>query len=312
MADKGVSEHATACESPAITQRTTKIESNLNSRAREYLHTIMKTYIINMEAAHSRRERIANTLAPTGIDFEFFRAITPADEPRLRHFTGFSNFTIWLETGRTTVNATEVAVYSSHLLLWQKCIDLNEPIVILEDDLKTTAQFHEAYAVLEELTQKYGFIRLDPVWPHLNYFRRGQIIDARTLLAARAGSVRLIHPTYISLGAAAYAISPAAAKRLLEVSINKKFSCPVDNFFRRTWAHRQPMFYLEPPPYELDSTSEATQIGGRNMGRPNSKLIRKMRKITKRPYQMWAKYASRRESSRVRILLGIDSTISQS
>lgn len=262
----------------------------------------MKTFIINLENAHARREHIARALSNTGIEFEFFRAITPADNPQ-RLFAGFDRWTMWQETGRTRISASEIACFASHVLLWQKCIELNEPIAVLEDDAEPTSRLADVYAELEILVHKFGFIRLEPPRARPNYFRGGRITDPRTLIAAQVGSVQVVHPTYVSLGAVAYALSPAAAAVLLKACLQQQLRCPVDNVFRRIWTHQQPMFYAEPAPFRIGHHNEESQINGRDATRSSSKWVRKFKKFAQRPYQLWARNASRRESLRVRKVL---------
>jgi len=260
----------------------------------------MKTFIINLEQAHTRREHMSRVMAQTGIAFEFFPAITPADEP-LHYFAGLDNWTFLLETGRYTPRDGEIACYASHLLLWKKCIELNEPITILEDDVDPTADFARVYPALRPLVLEYGFIRLDPPMSQPNYFSGSIPADAAPVSILQTALLRLLHPTYVGLGTAAYTISPAAAARLIRAST--KLRCPVDNFLRRTWQHQQPIIYIDPLLFRLADSSNISQLSDRVTDRPYSRLLRKLRRLPKRPYRSWARYASRRESARVRTLL---------
>lgn len=263
----------------------------------------MKTFIINLEQAHTRREQMSRVMAQTGITFEFFPAITPADEP-LRYFAGMDNWIFLLETGRNAPRDGEIACYASHLLLWKKCMELNEPIMVLEDDVEPSAGFTTIYPALKALVLQYGFIRLDPPMSQPNYFSRSIPADAAPVRILETAALQLVHPTYVSLGTGAYAIAPAAAAKLIKAS--RKFCCPVDNFLRRTWKHQQPIIYIEPLLFQLAASSNISQLSDRATDRPYSRLIRKLRRLPKRPYRLWARHASRRESARVRKLLRID------
>lgn len=265
----------------------------------------MKTFIINLEQAHTRREHMARVMSPTKIDFEFFPAVTPADEP-LRYFTGLDNWTFLLETGRNSPRDGEIACYASHLLLWKKCVALNEPITILEDDADPTADLARVYPALRPLVLQYGFIRLDPPMSQPNYFSRSISGDATPVSILQTALLRLLHPTYVGLGTAAYTISPAAAAGLIRAST--KLHCPVDNFLRRTWQHQQPIVYIDPVLFRLADSSKISQLSDRVTDRPYSRLIRKLRRLPKRPYRLWARHASRRESARVRNLLRLETT----
>ena len=265
----------------------------------------MKTFIINIKQAHTRREHMARVMAQTEIDFEFFPAITPADEP-LHYFAGLDNWTFLLETGRNAPRDGEIACYASHLLLWKKCMELNEPISILEDDVEPTADFARIYPALRPLVLQYGFIRLDTPMQQPNYFSRNIPADATPVPILQTATLQLAHPTYVSLGTGAYAISPAAAALLIKAS--RKLSCPVDNFLRRTWKHKQPIVYIDPLLFQLAASSKLSQLSDRATDRPYSRLLRKLRRLPKRPYRLWARHASRRESARVRTLLRLETS----
>jgi glycosyl transferase, family 25 len=263
----------------------------------------MKSFIINIKKAQTRREHMARVMAQTGIAFEFFPAVTPADEP-LRYFAGLDNWTFLLETGRNAPRDGEIGCYASHLLLWKKCLELNEPIIVLEDDVEPTVDFATVYAALRPLVLQFGFIRLDTPMPQPNYFSRNIPADATPVRILQTATLQLFHPTYVSLGTGAYAISPAAAARLIRAS--RKLCCPVDNFLRRTWKHQQPIVYIDPLPFQLAGSSSVSQLSDRANDRPYSRLIRKLRRLPKHPYRVWARHASRRESARVRTLLRLD------
>ncbi len=54
----------------------------------------------------------------------------------------------------------ELGCYASHYSLWEKCIELNEAICILEDDITLKEDFKEGLDFLEKHIQELGYIRL--------------------------------------------------------------------------------------------------------------------------------------------------------
>jgi len=246
---------------------------------------------------------MTRVMAATGIDFEFSPAITPADRP-LHYFSALDNWMFLLETGRHRPRDSEIACYASHLLLWKKCRELNEPIAVLEDDIEPAAEFAAVFGSLALLIRQFGFIRLDAPAAAPNYFSKLVPNDAQPMLVRQAKGLQILHPAFPSLGTGAYALSPAAADRLINAS--KKFRCPVDNFLRRTWAHQQPIFYIAPVAFKSAAVSADSQLSDRIANQPGSRVIRKIRRLPKRPYRLWARYASRRESARVRAQLTAD------
>ncbi len=54
----------------------------------------------------------------------------------------------------------ELGCYASHYSLWEKCIELNEVICILEDDITLKEDFKEGLDFLEKHIQELGYVRL--------------------------------------------------------------------------------------------------------------------------------------------------------
>ena len=72
---------------------------------------------------------------------------------------GFDTNKNWIDPiNKTHISQGEVGCFLSHYLLWKKCIDLNEPILILEDDAIITDEFD--IEKIEKLTDEYNFIYL--------------------------------------------------------------------------------------------------------------------------------------------------------
>ena len=256
----------------------------------------MRCYVINLEAASDRRRAMRDLLAPTGIDFEFFPAITPITMDRF--FSNLSTDLIFrMETGRKNMEPKEYACYASHLSLWQRCAELNEPVMVLEDDIKPEKDFQSKFDFISETVGKYGFIRLETHTPEWNYFRGKIPADSDPVTVIDRGSFSLQHPTYMHLRCSAYAIAPEAARKL--ISASKRPRCPVDNFLRRTWHHKQPIFQLEPPLFSLTDVSEDSGIGGR-MPTPKHRnfLLRFGVRKRRHVYFWWARFASRRHSAK--------------
>lgn len=53
----------------------------------------------------------------------------------------------------------ELGCFASHYLLWEKCLELNEPIVVIEDDAQLEECFDDSMKNINEL-QPYGYVRL--------------------------------------------------------------------------------------------------------------------------------------------------------
>lgn len=257
----------------------------------------MKAFAISLPTATQRRSELSQSLPTAGIDFEFFDAVTPADNPQ-QHFEPLDHGIFYAETQRREMEPTEYACFASHLMLWRTSVERNEPMVILEDDVRPAATCRRDFAQLDEAVAKYGFVRLEPREEAWNYLR-GEAMP-EPLEAERFGALSIQHPTFMYLRTSAYALGPEAAAKLLAAS--RSASCPADTFFRRTWVHRQPMFVADPPLFELTEAAQASDIGGRerDAATAGTWLERQLARRRKHWAWFWARFHSRREAARVR------------
>lgn len=113
-----------------------------------------------------------------------------------------------------------VACALSHMRLWKKCLDDNEPIMVLEHDARflTTAKTQDILYILED--ENWGAVGLND--PRGNT-RKGQMFHAK--VAACGDGIHRVpiidEPTELPLpmglaGNSAYIIRPSLAKRLLD------------------------------------------------------------------------------------------------
>ena len=109
---------------------------------------------------------------------------------------------------KTPILKGEVGCFLSHYYLWEKCLNENKPIIILEDDaiVKKEIPFNQ----LDNLINDYDLIYFD-------WREQSQVIKINDYLS------RPIYP-YCTHG---YLITPSAAKELIR---NKKNIIPVDEY----------------------------------------------------------------------------------
>ncbi|WP_120947497.1 glycosyltransferase family 25 protein [Helicobacter mehlei] len=136
----------------------------------------------------------------------------------------------------------ELGCYASHYMLWLKCIELNRPIVILEDDVVLKPHFYES--VVHCVQSPFDFVRLFATF--------WEIKTKRSAIAHMGGSqvlptdpkveVILKEHFYLSffqvLSTAAYYLTPKAAKAFVSASLH--FTEPVDVFFTLVHTHKIP------------------------------------------------------------------------
>ena len=123
--------------------------------------------------------------------------------------------------------SAEMGCFASHYLLWEKCVELNEPIMILEDDV----EFHAPVLPL----RFKEIIHLGEPYPQRNKEIMATIPNKHQ---------EAYHPFDHLLGAYAYGVTPVAARKLID-NAHKIVISPADWFIRsRTY---DILFYLPHP-----------------------------------------------------------------
>ena len=225
----------------------------------------MKIFVINLADRADRRRDVEKQLDQ--LEYSFFPAISVRDNPE-QHFNSIERFRFLLETGRL-LTRSEIACYASHLLLWKKCVELDEPIVILKDDFYKTDCFEDAIDRAQELIDECGFIRLEA--------SDTRTIQSEALVQGPFTVHRLRRAPYRTT---AYAIAPATARSFLKFS--EQFAAPVDHVIRKTWLHNKPLFLLSPAAVELAASSESPSID-----RPDKSFVRHLAALPRFLYRAW-------------------------
>lgn len=134
----------------------------------------------------------------------------------------------------------ELGCYASHYSLWQKCIELNEAICILEDDITLKEDFKEGLDFLEKHIQELGYIRL----MHLLYdasVKSEPLSHKNHEIQERVGIIKAYSE---GVGTQGYVITPKIAKVFLKCS--RKWVVPVDTIMDATFIHGVKNLVLQP------------------------------------------------------------------
>ena len=247
----------------------------------------MKIFVINLAARDDRRDSVARQLDGKGIDYEFFRAVEGPGALE-QYFRGRNDWACHMEIERKGL-PSEVACHASHLCLWKLCVESGEPIVILEDDFAAAPLFKEAVQFAGEHIGRFGFIRLEPMED------KWQLNEGmKPVPVLQSDPFTLYFQASVALRTTGYAINPAVAQRFIDVS--RKFTVPVDHLFRRQWIHRLPLFAIDPPAIDLAELAEDPSIVGRRKS-----PLRHFLRQAKMGYRAWARYATRRANSAIRV-----------
>ncbi|GAA7676004.1 glycosyltransferase family 25 protein [Helicobacter pylori] len=126
----------------------------------------------------------------------------------------------------------ELGCYASHYSLWQKCIELNEAICILEDDIIVKERFKESLEFCYQHINELGYIRL----MHLEE----NVAKQKTLIKG----ISQILNFKDGIGTQGYVLSPKAAQKLLKYSA-KEWVMPIDCVMDRHYWHGIKNYVLE-------------------------------------------------------------------
>ncbi|WP_240495633.1 glycosyltransferase family 25 protein [Vibrio barjaei] len=194
----------------------------------------MRIFVISLPDATERRERVKRIFSETNYQFTFFDAINGREglPERLERRV---NDTYRKVFRSRPLSPGEKGCFASHLLLWEKCLELDEPIVLLEDDFLPTESFENAFSQLPLLIKDIEYLRLEKrtsKWFPINSvggFERRFLFDN-------------------SCGTTGYVLTPQGAQKLLQHS--EEWLCAVDNYISESFRHGMYSFNISPPAIE--------------------------------------------------------------
>ncbi|MGY5451298.1 glycosyltransferase family 25 protein [Agarivorans sp. MS3-6] len=239
----------------------------------------MKILVISLERSAQRRERITQEFSKLGLEFEFFDAVDGAkgyhplfdkyDEKRAK----------W--QGGSGLNAGELGCFASHFLIWQRCIELNEPVLVFEDDVLIPDDFSQIFSLLDDVLPRYQYIklgrgRLRSLWPV------GEFVEEQPL-----GRLKIVKYMRQTDCAHAYALTPDAAKRFVDNA--SRWIFPVDDYMDKEHLSKVLQFGVEPRyVFQRGEDSDIKQTIDDNTQR---KRISTIRRIRREYYRYRDKYA---------------------
>jgi len=187
----------------------------------------MNVFVISLKNS-TRRKHVSAILSDIGIRFSFFDAINGNEDHN------FQSKHSYLARSYLTSNPLlpgEIGCYASHYSMWKKCVDINEPIVVLEDDIDLTEHTLTVFNELKSLHEKYDYIRLE-------YARKGHID------IAEQNNIKVVRWLNGRVGTRGYSINPTAAFKLLEGS--HSWMVPVDNYIGQSFRHGVISYGVQP------------------------------------------------------------------
>lgn len=200
----------------------------------------LSIFVINMERAVERREKILAHLRGLGLEAEILPAVEgarvpPEDLPPGTH---------------PDLSPGEIGCYLSHVRFWEIVVQRGLPhALVLEDDVLCSPRLQEV--VDEALASGVPFdaLRLSALRPI-----RGET------LATLSGGERIVLPTKNPSGTQAYLVTLEGARRMLaRLAV---LNCPIDDTLDLYWRHGLRIPVLSPTLVEEDP-SLASSIAGR-------------------------------------------------
>ncbi|WFB03902.1 lipooligosaccharide biosynthesis glycosyltransferase [Campylobacter coli] len=234
----------------------------------------MKAFIINLERSLYRKEYIQrqnqklfekNPSLKNKLEFIFFKAVDAKNKEYLEFKQHFPWWASWV-LGRELSDG-EKACFASHYKLWQECIKLDKPIIILEDDVEFSDEFlNNGEEYIEELSKsEYEYVRFCYLFDKKFYPLNENYILSFEKLAGTQG----------------YVLKPSAANKF--ISKAKFIYTPVDDYMDMFYKHKVLNIVKKPLLLKHNCKLES-EIS--NLGRTNKKL-KIHRKIVREIFRLY-------------------------
>ncbi len=241
----------------------------------------LHAYIINLPGSLERRKRIEQAMAMLGYPhFAFFPAVDgrKGEHPILQRYDNG----LRIRKKGNPLTPGEVGVFASHFLLWQRCVELNEPILVMEDDIEPTPHFLCLLERLPSWLQQYDYLKLAGLFD----------TAYRELESRPPFHVVLYHKG--PSGGQCYALTPRGAKALLDKA--QRWGEPVDDYLDSYWLHGVPCVGILP--HAVQHLDQGSDIGQR-APKTRSLLARLRREAYRLSDQIRARHAFRRHLKRL-------------
>lgn len=204
---------------------------------------VMKIFIINLERSTDRRTKIDADLQPLALDYSFFNAVDGSVENF--HFSERYNAKKRLFMRGRELQRGQIANFASHISLWEKCVELDTPVVVLEDDAVINDNFAEAIPLAAKEIEEFGCIR---------FF--GNNLNKHEVVRALDDNYRIALSVFGTTCSNSYALHPWAAKQLLAHCNEIQHS--IDVYMNHSHTHGVSCFVMLPMPVGHDTTQPTT------------------------------------------------------
>jgi glycosyl transferase family 25 len=225
----------------------------------------MKILVISGKNSTTRREKMAQQMRALGLEFEFMDAVMGTPEMRSEpdYQAKFRKIFFGYD-----LNPGEIGCYKSHLQACARAIELNQPVLVLEDDVFIKPDLVNFLDKLEPEIYQHDFeiLRLSGLHPKPQYkIKSGQFEFVRFFR----------HPSSM----VGYIIKPNAAKKF--ITFAKHIYLPIDDTLDRDYIHGLKVYGYQPYLIEHDFSLQS-EIGERRFKTKSLRL-----KLCKEPLKFW-------------------------
>lgn len=198
---------------------------------------MLTTYVINLAGSDQRWETTSSRLKELGVPFERFEAV----DGRVNPHPLFARYDDKLREKyrRRVLSGGELGCFASHFKLWEKCVELNQPIVVMEDDIIIKDTYPEALEIAEKNQEKLSYLRFAGITLKGRPFKKLE----------KQGSFDLVDHIRGPAGTQCYYLTPKAAKIFIDNAA--VWYLAVDDYMDRYWGHHIPCYSLMPFPVLL-------------------------------------------------------------
>ena len=186
---------------------------------------MFEIFIINLESSTDRREHISRQLDKLGVNYHIFSAVNGHAGPHPL-FEMYDDELSHLYRGKSLSNG-QLGCYASHYLLWQKCVEIGKPVIIIEDDaLIYPEHFIDFIDHIPQLDKHFECVRLFDNKRKSFSYKPVKTLEKIALCKFSKGH----------MSATGYYLTPAGAAKLLEHS--SRWYMAVDIYMDRFWINQ--------------------------------------------------------------------------
>jgi len=185
---------------------------------------VPEIFVINLASSTARKANITGQLADLGLAFTLFPAVDGRKEEH-RLFGKYDNELNQHYRGKA-LSKGQLGCYASHYLLWQKCAELDRPIVVLEDDaLLYPEPFLEFMNHADTLGPQFECIRL--------FANKRRAFSSRRVAGLNTVAIHRFNKGHLST--TGYFLTTNGARKLLQHS--EHWHMPIDLYMDRYWVN---------------------------------------------------------------------------